>query len=37
MEKIMELLKKLIEVIKGLLEKLGLGDMLGDLTGLFNF
>ncbi len=35
MEKIMELLNKVIEVLKGLLEKLGLGNLLDTLTGLF--
>ena len=34
MEKIMELLNKVIEVIKGLLEKLGLGSLLDSLTGM---
>lgn len=35
MDKIMELLNKVIEVLKGLLAKLGLGNILDSLTGLF--
>lgn len=32
MEKIMEIINKLIEVLKGLLEKLGLGEMLSNFN-----
>lgn len=37
MDKIMELLNKVLEVLKGLVAKLGLGDILDKVTGFIKF
>ena len=37
MDKIMELLKKVLEALQGLVAKLGLGDILDKVTGFIKF